>query len=185
MSGHKIGALTGAGFVLAKDTTTLEPLIIGGGQERNLRGGTQNYIGNETLAVALDYFQRNQDKLKKLFEKRKEFENKVKEKFPEVVILGENAPRLASSTYIALPGVHGQAVQIELESKDIFVTTSSACSDNEPVTSKVLQSMGVDDHIGRGVVRISLGLCSGPELYDEIADALIATYSKLQQIKSF
>jgi cysteine desulfurase len=185
MSGHKIGALTGAGFLLAKDTTTLEPLIIGGGQERNLRGGTQNYIGNETLAVALDYFQRNQDKLKKLFEKRKEFENKVKEKFPEVVILGENAPRLASSTYIALPGVHGQAVQIELESKDIFVTTSSACSDNEPVTSKVLQSMGVDDHIGRGVVRISLGLCSGPELYDEIADALIATYSKLQQIKSF
>lgn len=185
MSGHKIGALTGAGFMLAKDPATLESLIVGGGQERNLRGGTQNYIGNETLAVALDYFQRNQAKLERLFEKRKEFENKVKEKFPEVVILGENAPRLASSTYIALPGVHGQAVQIELESKDIFVTTSSACSDNEPVTSKVLKAMGVDDHIGRGVVRISLGLCSNPELYDQIADALISAYSKLQQIKSF
>lgn len=185
MSGHKIGALTGTGFVLAKDPTTLESLIIGGGQERNLRGGTQNYIGNETLAVALDYFQRNQEKLERLFQKRKEFENKVKEKFPKVVILGENAPRLASSTYIALPGVHGQAVQIELESKDIFVTTSSACSDNEPVTSKVLKSMDVDDQIGRGVVRISLGLCSNPELYNDVADALIAAYSKLQQIKSF
>lgn len=185
MSGHKIGALTGAGFLLAKDPTTLESLIIGGGQERNLRGGTQNYIGNETLAVALDYFQNNQDKLERLFEKRKEFEKKVKDKFPEVVILGEKASRLASSTYIALPGVHGQAVQIELESKDIFVTTSSACSDNEPVTSKVLKAMGVDDQIGRGVVRISLGLCSDPELYDEIAEALISAYSKLQQIKSF
>lgn len=185
MSGHKIGALTGAGFVLAKDPTTLESLIIGGGQERNLRGGTQNYIGNETLAVALDYFQRNQEKLERLFEKRKEFEKIVKDKFPEVVILGENSPRLASSTYIALPGVHGQAVQIELESRDIFVTTSSACSDNEPVTSKVLKAMGVDDHVGRGVVRISLGLCSNPDFYDEIAEALIAAYSKLQQIKSY
>src|SRR5690606_2263476 len=131
-------------------------LIFGGGQEGGLRGGTQNYIGNETLAVALKAFDEQKNELSKVKEYRLEFEKNIKEKFPEVVIVGEEAPRLASTTLIAYPGIHGQAVQIELESNDIFVTTSSACSDNQPETSKVLKAMSVGDDIGRGVVRISL-----------------------------
>ena len=99
--------MTGTGILLAKDKTTLEPLIIGGGQEKGLRGGTQNYIGNETLAVAMTAVEKNFDRIPELTEKRENFENKVKERYPNVVILGEEAPRLATSTYIALPGVHG------------------------------------------------------------------------------
>ena len=52
-SGHKLGAMTGTGILLAKNPQTVKPLIIGGGQEKGLRGGTQHYIGNETLAIAL------------------------------------------------------------------------------------------------------------------------------------
>ncbi|MCO4793170.1 MAG: cysteine desulfurase [Bacteriovoracaceae bacterium] len=185
MSGHKVGALTGTGILLAKDKTTLKPLIIGGGQEKGLRGGTQNYIGNETLAVALTAVDKNFDNIQVLTKKREDFESKIKEKFPSVVIIGEDAPRLATSTYLSLPGVHGQAIQIELESMGIFVTTSSACSDNEPVTSKVLKSMGITDDVGRGVVRISVGLCSEPEVYDKIYEALTKAYEKLTQIKSY
>lgn len=185
LSGHKIGALTGTGLIMAKDLSTLKPFIIGGGQEKDLRGGTQNYLGNETLAVALNYFKENKHKLEALRERRVSFEAKVKELFPSVVIMGEDAPRLASSTYISFPGIHGQAVQIELESEDIYVTTSSACSDNEPVTSKVLKSMGVNDDVGRGVVRISLGLCSPLDWYDKIEAALTRAYNKLGKIQSF
>ncbi len=185
MSGHKIGAITGSGFLMAKDPTTLKALIIGGGQEKGMRGGTQNYIGNETLAVALDSFSKNSDKLQALEEKRQEFESKLKSRFPNIVIIGENSPRLASTTYVAYSGIHGQAVQIELESQDIFVTTSSACSDNEPVTSKVLKSMNVSDDVGRGVVRISLGLSSPLEYYDKILEALCHAYEKLGKIKSY
>ena len=116
---------------------------------------------------------------------RDKFEAKLREKFPEVVILGKEAPRLASTTYVAYPGIHGQAVQIELESQNIFVTTSSACSDNSPVTSKVLRCIGVDDSVGRGVVRISLGLCSPLEWYEEIFEALSKAYEKLAKVKSF
>lgn len=184
-SGHKFGALTGCGLLLAKDTTTIKPIIIGGGQEKGLRGGTQNYIANETMAVALKYFESNLDKLENLNNKRLEFEKRIKTNFPKVVIIGENSPRLASTTYISYPGIHGQAVQIELESQDIYVTTSSACSDNEPVTSKVLKAMGVQDDVGRGVVRISIGLCSPLEYYDEIFDALSKAYEKLIKIKSY
>lgn len=184
-SGHKLGAMTGTGILLVKDPSTLKPLIIGGGQEKGHRGGTQNYIGNETLAVALTSINEVFKNINKLSEKRLEFEAKVKKAFPAVVIIGENSPRLATTTYISYPGIHGQAVQIELESVDIFVTTSSACSDNMPVTSKVLKAMGVSDDVGRGVVRISLCLNSPLEYYDQLADALIKAYSKLTKVKSF
>jgi cysteine desulfurase len=170
---------------LAKDPFLLKPLIIGGGQENGLRGGTQNYLGNESLAVALKSFEKKCPLIDKLNEKRLEFEKGLKKAFPNVVIIGENAPRLASTTYISYPGIHGQAIQIELESHNIFVTTSSACSDNSPVTSHVLKSMGVSDDVGRGVVRISLGLNSPLNHYDIIAKKLIQAYEKLSKIKSF
>jgi cysteine desulfurase len=184
-SGHKLGAMTGTGILLAKNPEKLLPLIIGGGQEKGHRGGTQNYLGNETLAVALDTLDKNFENIKSLSQKRLEFEAKVKTAFPEVIIIGENSPRLATTTYISYPGIHGQAVQIELESLEIFVTTSSACSDNMPVTSKVLKAMGTCESVGRGVVRISLCLNSPLDYYDKLADALTKAYSKLAKVKSY
>lgn len=184
-SGHKLGAMTGTGILLAKEPTTLKALIIGGGQEKGHRGGTQNYLGNETLAVALNTLPELLKNIPTLSKKRDEFEAKVKAAHPEVVIIGKNSPRLATTTYISYPGIHGQAVQIELESNDIFVTTSSACSDNMPVTSKVLKAMGVNDDVGRGVVRISLGLGADLATYDQLADALIKAYDKLKKVKSY
>lgn len=184
LSGHKVGAMTGAGFILAKDPSLLRCHVIGGGQEKNLRGGTQNYIGFETIAVAMDTFDKKKEKIAKLADLRTEFERRIKEKYP-VVIMGEDAPRLGGTTFISLPGVHGQAVQIELETQDIFVTTSSACSDNEPTTSKVLKAMGVTDDVGRGAVRISLGPCSPQDAYEKIFVALDKAYTKLSKIGSY
>ena len=184
-SGHKLGALPGTGILLVKNPENLLPLIIGGGQEKGHRGGTQNYLGNETLAVALTAIQENFVNIEALKNKRLEFEVKMKATFPEVVIIGEKSPRLATTTYISYPGIHGQAVQIELEALDIFVTTSSACSDNMPATSKVLKAMGTSDDVGRGVVRISLCLNSPLNYYDALADALTKAYTKLAKVKSF
>ncbi len=184
-SGHKLGAMTGTGILLAKDAEKILALIIGGGQEKGHRGGTQNYLGNETLAVALSSLEKSFTNIPALTKKRMEFEQNMKTSFPEIVIIGEHSPRLATTTYIAYPGIHGQAVQMELESLDIFVTTSSACSDNMPVTSKVLKAMGACDSVGRGVVRISLCLNSPLDYYDLLFDALTKIYTKLLKIKSY
>jgi cysteine desulfurase len=184
-SGHKLGAMTGTGILLAKNPESLKALIIGGGQEKGHRGGTQHYLGNETLSVALKVITENFNRIDELTKKRVEFEGKLKKSFPKVIILGENAPRLATTTYISYPGLHGQAVQIELESQDIFVTTSSACSDNSPVTSKVLRAMNVTDAIGRGVVRVSIGLSSPLSYYDDLFVGLSKAYTKLQKVDSF
>jgi len=185
LSSHKVGALIGSGLIIAKEPTLLKPHVFGGGQEKGLRGGTQNYIGIETMAVAMKSFDENKEHLKSVRSLREKFEANIKSKFPDVVIIGDKAQRLASTTMISYPGVHGQAVQIELESQDIFVTTSSACSDNKPETSRVLKSMGITDNIGRGVVRISLCANANVELYNKIEVALTNAYTKLRKIQSF
>jgi cysteine desulfurase len=185
LSGHKIGALVGSGLVLVREPKKMKPHIFGGGQEQGLRGGTQNYIGIETIAVALNSFQEKKQKISDLKKWRENFEKNIKEKFPRVEIIGSEVERLASTTLIAYPGIHGQAVQIELEAKDIYVTTSSACSDNDPHTSKVLKAMKVADEIGRGVIRISLCLEQNENDYKIVEKALSESYEKLAKIKSY
>ncbi len=182
VSSHKLGALLGSGFIYAKNPVTIRPLIFGGGQERGLRGGTQNYIAIETMAVALKVFNEKKNRLVELKCAREEFEQAIKKACPEVVIFGENAPRMAGTTLLSFPGIHGQAVQIELESHDIFATTSAACSDNQPETSKVLKSMNVADDIGRGVIRISLSFDFKAEDYLQIMASLKSAYVKLKKI---
>lgn len=184
-SGHKVGALTGCGFLIARDPRILKPIVFGKSQETGLRGGTQHYLGIETMAIAMDEFSKNESKLSQLREARLNFEKTLKEKFSEVVVIGDQSERLAGTTLIGYPGIHGQAVQIELESNDIFVTTSAACADNQPETSEVLKSMGVDDKLGRSVVRISLSYSHGEKEYSILAQNLIAAYNKLMKIQSF
>lgn len=184
-SGHKIGALTGSGFILVKDATKLTPYIFGSTQEQGLRGGTQNYLGIETLAMAVREFTLNKEKLSSLQSARESFEAQMKQQVPEVIIIGEGAPRLAGTTLIGFSGIHGQAVLIELESHDIFVTTSAACADNQPETSAVLKAMQVEDQIGRSVIRISLSYTNNPKDYAYLAEKLITTYNKLNRIHSY
>lgn len=183
LSGHKLGALTGSGILLAKEPSTLSPLIFGGGQENNLRGGTQNYLGSETLAIALSLIKDSLKNISQLEKNKIEFELKLKTNIDDVVIIGSEVVRLPSTSLISFPGLHGQGVQIELESKNIFVTTSSACSDNEPATSQVLKAMGVDDKVGRGVIRISFGDNTNSKAdYEEIYKAIMSSYEKLKKI---
>jgi cysteine desulfurase len=184
-SGHKLGALSGSGFMMIREPAKLLPLVFGSTQERGIRGGTQHYLGIETLAVALNDFQENKHKLPFLAAAKEIFEDSLLRSFPECVVIGAGAKRLAGTTLIGYPGIHGQAIQIELESQDIFVTTSSACLDNQPETSKVLQAMGINDRLGRGVVRISLSYSQGEKDYSALQKALHSAYNKLGKIQSF
>ncbi|MBY0516439.1 MAG: aminotransferase class V-fold PLP-dependent enzyme [Bacteriovoracaceae bacterium] len=181
-SGHKLGALPGSGFLLVQDPTKFTPFIWGGGQENGHRGGTQNYVGSETLAIAL---QTLPEKLKKIPD-HLEWRKKMEAQYPkEAIVIGQKLDRLPGTSLVGIPGLHGQGIQIELESQDIFVTTSAACSDNEPATSKVLRAMQIDDVLGRSVVRVSLPLSSNENEYMTIAKAMTAAHAKLNKIKAY
>ncbi|MBN2143570.1 MAG: cysteine desulfurase [Candidatus Aureabacteria bacterium] len=186
VSGHKIGALPGCGILLIKNPLLFTPLILGTIQEKGLRGGTQNYIGIETLAIALEDMKHSISHIDLLRASREKFEKNLKEKFPCLYIAGEIKERLPGTTLVSYPGIYGQAVQIELESRGIFVTTSSACLDNDPEPSHVLQAMNVPDHIARGAVRISLGGDDkGKDTYSRIFSGLCRAYERLTAIGSF
>ncbi|MAZ49988.1 MAG: hypothetical protein CME65_15605 [Halobacteriovoraceae bacterium] len=180
-SSHKIGALIGSGFIISKNPELLRPFIFGGGQESGHRGGTQNYLGIETMGVAIEDFERNQEWLRKVHELRERFEANMKNKFAQVYIVGESAPRLASTTMIAIPGIPGQAVQAVLETEKVYVTTSSACSDKK-AGNRILESMGLDCNISGSVVRVSLCMNSNQALYDRIEEALTNAYNKLIEV---
>lgn len=183
--GHKVGALTGVGFIMVKEPPKIKPFVFGSYQERGVRGGTQHYIGIETLAIALQDFYDHRQNLITLKSARIDFEKELKTNFPQIIIIGEGSERLAGTSLIGFPGIHGQAVQIELESHDIFVTTSAACADNQPETSATLKAIGVSDSVGRSVIRISLSYSHGKHDYAVLVSALKASYNKLSKIQSY
>ena len=179
LSSHKVGSIIGSGLIVAKNPEFLKSHVFGGGQEKCLRGGTQNYIGIEAMALALEKFNENLEALNQLEKLRNQFEVNIKSKFPEVKIIGENAPRLASTTLISFPGLGGHLIQAEMENQGVFVTTSSACCDSQTGPSKVLASMELSEEIGSSVIRISLCTNANKDLYDRIELALTKTYTKL------
>ncbi len=179
LSGHKIGAMTGTGVLLCKDPTKFHPLILGGGQEFGKRGGTQHYLGIETLSIALQASETKQPLWKEVEQVRNEFEKNLQQQFPKLMIFGQSAPRMPSTTFLAYPGIRGNTIQQELERHEIYVTTSSACCDSKNSSSHVLQAMGVNEDLGQGAVRISLGTSHFKESYQELEKILIKTLKNL------
>jgi len=180
-SSHKLGALGGLGVLYAKEPALLKSLIPGAGQERGIRGGTENYLAIETLAVALQTLTSPEFLLKKekLENAKIEFEKKLQEALPNLIILGQKEKRIYNTTYLSAPSVHSQAVQIELESEDIFVSTSTACADNEPFSSSIILAAGLGEEIGRGALRISLSPTFDSGKFEQITSALIKSIQKI------
>jgi cysteine desulfurase len=179
LSSHKVGGLIGSGLILCQDANNLRPFIIGGNQERSLRGGTQNYIGIASFACALESSIKKLEQLEELKKERINFEKTLKEKFPSLVIFGEDAPRLASTSFLSLPGTSGQKIQAKLEKHGILVTTSSACCDQKTSISRILENMNVSEEQGAGAIRISIGHSNPKEDYAKIYNALCDIYQSL------
>ncbi len=181
VSGHKFGALIGAGLLLVKNPEKLIPLIPGAAQEKGLRGGTQNYLGFETMAIALKEYSKERSQF--LGTKRDQFEQQLIGHFADkLFIIGDQQYRLPGTSLISFPGMSGQGMQIELEREEILVTTSSACSDGSNSVSPPLKAMGIDETIGRGTIRIGLSY-ENMEEYPKVLEGIINAYSRLSLLK--
>ena len=177
-SGHKIGALTGVGALIVNDPDNFVPLIIGGKQEGGLRGGTQNYIGIETLGVAFDLIENKISYLSYIELKRDQFEVSLKQLFPDVVFFGKDAPRVCNTSYFSIPGISNGDIQVALQMNKIFVTTGSACSDKKDSLSHVLSSMGYEKDIIQGAVRLSCAMKETVNCFDYALDVIREKFHK-------
>jgi len=160
LSGHKIGASKGAGALIGRTAALnlLDPLIKGGGQERNMRAGTENVAAiagfGAAAAAARDGLATERARMAAL---RDRLEARLKAASPEVVIFGAAAERLPNTTLFAVSGMKAETAVIAFDLEGIAVSSGAACSSGKVQPSHVLSAMGVPPPLARAAVRVSLG----------------------------
>ena len=159
LSGHKIGAPKGVGALITRTALSrLDPLIKGGGQERNVRAGTENVAAiagfGAAAAAARDGLAAERARMAAL---RERLEAGLKAASPEVVIFGAAAERLPNTTLFAVPGMKAETAVIAFDLEGIAVSSGAACSSGKVQPSHVLAAMGVPAQLARAAVRVSLG----------------------------
>lgn len=152
VSAHKINALKGCGVLIRKRKTPLSPIIFGGGQENDLRSGTENVFGIQVFRFAGEdrYLNITEDYGKILGINRYVRENLDKNVF--TVLSGENASPYILS--VSAKGLRGEVIMHLLENENIIVGNGSACSSRNRF-SRVLRACGYGDKVLDGVIRIS------------------------------
>jgi len=152
VSGHKINAPKGIGFIYIKLGTRIKPLIDGGGQEFRLRGGTENSLGIIALAAALDV-----DNAEERVKGIRDYMMNELEKVEGTLINGSKKDRIYNNLSVSFFGIEGEGLMLLLEGDEIYVSTGSACASHKLEESYVLNAIGVPDLYVHGSIRISLG----------------------------
>lgn len=156
MSGHKLHAPKGVGVLYVKRRTKVVPYVIGGGQERGKRGGTENVasiIGiGRAAELALANLADEQTRIRAL---RDRFENTLLEKLPHLYINGKRDQRLPNTANIAFDFVEAEAILMKLDVNGICASSGSACTTGSLDPSHVLSAMGLTPARARSCVRFS------------------------------
>lgn len=156
VSAHKIGGPKGIGFLYVNEKVKIKPLMLGGGQQKGMRSGTDNVPGVAGLGVAAKLAYENfSEKQKHLYELRNHLIDGLKE-FECVTINGYDddtaAPHIVS---VSFKNVRSEVLLHSLEDRGVYVSAGSACSSNKPSLSKTLLSIKAPKEIIESTVRFS------------------------------
>jgi len=164
ISSHKIGGPTGVGALLINTRNNISPEITGGGQEKNLRSGTENFLGIVGFGEAINEIN-NLAKIcnSEIKNNRDLLEANLKKLSNEIKIFGEDTNRLANTCYFAYPSMTSENQVIALDQKGICVSSGAACSSGKVEPSHVLKAMQVDEKYIHSAIRVSLGWDSTKE----------------------
>ena len=168
-----------------KDKTKIKPLILGGGQQRAMRSGTENVPGIAGLgkAAELIYTKDFDEKVDKMYELRDYFVSEL-EKLDGVHINGmrgrESAPHVVSAGF---EGVRAEVLLHALEDKNIYVSSGSACSSNKPGLSSTLVAIGTKKELLDSTIRFSFCFETTKEQLDYTLEALKELLPVLRKYK--
>ncbi len=152
VSGHKIHGPKGIGFLYIGDKVKVKPIIYGGGQQKNMRSGTENVPGIAGLGKATEVIYKDLDKRLEHYKIVKEAFIDGVMKFDNIVNNSKEAPHIAN---ISFGGVRSEVMLHALEDKGIYVSSGSACSAKHPGISGVLQAIDVDKNMLDSTLRFS------------------------------
>ena len=158
LSAHKVHGPKGVGVLYVRRGTPIEPLIAGGGQERQRRSGTENVPGIVGAGVAFELAEAERDEFnRKCTRLRDMIIEGVMERVPDAKLNGHPVQRLSNNVNFSFPGVEGEPVLVALDFAGICASSGSACSSASVEPSHVLIAMGLDADLAVGSVRLTLG----------------------------
>ena len=168
-SAHKFHGPKGVGALYVRRGLRLKPFMLGGGQERGRRGGTENVPGivglgkaAELAAAALEPMATRVRGL------RDRLEAELLARVPEIRINGAAAERVPNTSFISFKGIEGEALFLRLSDRGVCVSTGSACTTGQREPSHVLRAMAVEPEWAQGTVRFSLGRYTTDEEIDRV-----------------
>ncbi|MBQ2401601.1 MAG: cysteine desulfurase [Lachnospiraceae bacterium] len=159
VSAHKIHGPKGVGFLYVDEKVKIKPIIFGGGQQKNMRSGTENVPGCAGMGMAVkEMYTNHEAKVEQIYALKDRMVKGLQE-IEGVTVHGltgrDSAPQIVSAGF---EGVRAEVLLHALEDRGVYVSSGSACSSNHPGISGTLKGIGVKDSLLDSTLRFSFGL---------------------------
>lgn len=158
IAGHKLGAPPGVGALAVRSRLPLEPLLHGGGQERDRRSGTENLAGAVALATALELAEAEREaSAARVGAATRVFIDRILALVSQAALTGHPTRRLPGTASFTFAGTSGEAVLLELERRGVITSSGSACAAGSDEPSHVLLACGIAPEVAQTAVRFTFG----------------------------
>ena len=185
LSGHKIYGPKGTGILFIRRSTPILPMILGGGQERERRAGTENIPGIMGISVALEAANRQRlEHGAHCQALRDRIIDHITTHVPRIRLNGHPSQRLPNNANFSVEGVEGEPILLGLDMAGIAASSGSACSSGSLEPSHVLLALGQSAEVARGSLRITLGKYNTTEDVDYLLEKLPELIEKLRKLPS-
>ncbi len=188
VSGHKIHGPKGVGFLYIGDKVKIQPIVHGGGQQKNIRSGTENVPGIAGMAKAAEIlYQGLDEEVDKLYSLKEYFIKglgklegiQINGLIPGAGDLTGTAPHVVS---VSIAGVRSEVILHALEDRGIYVSAGSACASNKPQTSATLKAIGLQRELWDSTIRFSFSVYTTRE---EIEYTLQIMYELIPMLRRY
>lgn len=185
LSGHKFYGPKGVGALYIRSGVQIKPLVYGGGQERNLRSGTENMPGIVGLGKAAELaVQEMPARLEKLQQMGQRLFSRIMNEVHGAYLTGHLGARLPGHVSLVFPGVEGRSLLTFLNAEGIAASGGAACSSNSFSASHVLKALQVPDDMADSALRLTLGKDNSLEEVDYLMTVLPATVERMRLLWS-
>ena len=183
LSGHKFHGPKGVGLLFIRKGTPIEPLIVGGGQERERRSGTSNVAGVVGFATALSIAEKNRVKNVNLcLQLRDKLMHGILNSIDNTFLNGHPTLRLPGNVNISFEGIEGETILLGLDMAGVCASSGSACSSGSLDPSHVLLAIGLNDEIARSSIRFTFGKYNSIAEIERVIDVLKELIPRLRSM---
>ncbi|MFZ9706696.1 MAG: cysteine desulfurase family protein [Ilumatobacteraceae bacterium] len=182
LSAHKFGGPKGMGVMVQKSGITLEPLIMGGGQERDRRSGTTNVAGIVATAAALRAtVSQRESESQRISQLKARLVAGLTSQLPDVIETVPSTASVAGIAHFCVAGVESEALLFLLDEASVCASAASACASGAMEPSHVLRSMGVETRFTKGALRLSLGHTTTAAEVERAIEVIVASVQRLRR----